>query len=133
MRAIDGHLPVNTKYKPISVTYQGDNFTTCQNCDKVINTVAIIENESGVRYSVGDDCAEHLMGCNSLECWQLKQKAKKANQLKRYVAKLRKAERENRLEIKNGWYYILDKPNEYNWSIRIMDTSESIKLFRGKQ
>ena len=45
MKAIYGNLPVNQEYKTLKVEFNGiDNFESCENCGKMITTVAILEN-----------------------------------------------------------------------------------------
>ena len=127
MKAIDGKLPVNQKYNLMSVDYVGDNYTPCENCGLAINTLATLK-ANDREYIVGTDCAEGLLGCSYSTEWQLKQASKKANQIKRYLAKLKKADREGLLEIKGEWYYIIDTKGI--WSIRILETQKCVELFK---
>lgn len=126
MKSIDGKLPVNQEYNLIKVDYMGDNYTSCQNCGLAINMLATLKS-SEREYIVGVDCAEGLMGCNASTQWQIKQKSKQANQTKRYLAKLKKADREGLLQVKNGWYYIIDKNT---WSIRILESQKCVQMFK---
>ncbi|MCG3204004.1 MAG: hypothetical protein KCHDKBKB_00681 [Elusimicrobia bacterium] len=135
MKAIDGHLPINCKYTAIKADYLGDNFCTCQNCDLPINLVVTLRNESGECFDVGSDCAEALQGVDSIEYWKTKQVAKVARQTRSYVAKLRKAKRENRLEVGEKYWVIYPKPldtlEENIWNIRGNLTSRAYQLFIG--
>lgn len=126
MKAIDGKLPVNQKYNLISVDYVGENYTSCQNCGLAINMLATLKSNER-EYIVGTDCAEGLMGCGYSVQWQIKQASKKANQLKSYLAKLKKADREGNLHIKDGWYYIM---KDGTWSIRILESQKCVQLFK---
>jgi len=127
MKAIDGKLPINQKYNYIDSDYQPDNATTCDNCNLIITTLVTLEGEDKRQYIVGQDCAEALQGVNSLDYWQTQQKMKKVRQLKSYFAKLKKADREGNLKIKDGWYYIM---KDGIWSIRILESQKCVQLFK---
>lgn len=127
MKAINGKLRIDQKYTFVSSDYLPENPTTCENCNLVITTLVTLEGEDNTQYTVGEDCAEALQGTYSSAYWITQQKMKKTRQLKSYFAKLKKADREGNLEIKNGWYYI--KKNGL-WSIRILESSRCVELFK---
>lgn len=127
MKAIHGKLKIDQKYNYIDSDYQPDNATTCDNCNLVITTLVTLEGEDKRQYIVGSDCAEALQGVNSLEYWQTQQKMKKVRQLKSYLAKLKKADREGKLQVKDGWYYIM---NGDTWGIRIFESQKCVQLFK---
>lgn len=127
MKAIDGKLRIDQKYNYIDSDYQPENPTTCNNCNLVITTLVTLEGEDKRQYIVGTDCAEALQGVNSWEYWQTQQKMKKVRQLKSYLVKLKKADREGNLQVKDGWYYI---KKDGIWSIRIYETQKCVELFK---
>jgi len=127
MKAIDGKLRIDQKYNYIDSDYQPENATTCDNCNLVITTLVTLEGEDKKQYIVGTDCAEALQGVNSWEYWQTQQKMKKVRQLKSYLAKLKKADREGNLEVKDGWYYIM---KDGIWSIRILESNKVVELYK---
>lgn len=59
MKAINGNLKMDKKYKLIDVEYgelsSGDG-ETCQNCGNFIVNVAIVESEDNIKYRIGLDC-----------------------------------------------------------------------------
>lgn len=64
------NLPINDTYKIIDSYYTGSLMdgggTCCNNCNKLITNVAVIENKNGVKYNVGLDCAETLCSISDL-------------------------------------------------------------------
>src|SRR6478609_7748187 len=71
-----GILPKDVTYNVISVKHQSlENSDiiseTCQNCNKAINNIALVEDQNGKQYNVGLDCAATLKGMNlsELEIW----------------------------------------------------------------
>lgn len=127
MKAIQGKLRIDQKYTYIDSDYQPENPTTCDNCNLVITTLVNIQGEDNKIYTVGVDCAEALQGTYSSEYWTTRQKMKKTRQLKSYLAKIKKADKEGNLKIKDGWYYII---KDGIWSIRIAENHKVIDLFK---
>lgn|SRR5574343_56866 len=127
MKAIDGKLRIDQKYNYIDSDYQPDNPTTCDNCNLPITTLVTLEGEDKRQYVVGSDCAEALQGTYSSAFWITQQKMKKIRQLKSYLAKLKKADREGNLQVKDGWYYIMKNGI---WSIRIFESQKCVQLFK---
>lgn len=64
-KAIRRNLPFD-KYKIIESFYSED-FCTCENCNKVLKNVAVLENSKGIKYHVGLDCAKSLSGITELD------------------------------------------------------------------
>jgi hypothetical protein len=67
---IERNLPHNDNYKIISYAYVSlidGNGTCCDNCGKLISNMVTIENQNGVQYIVGNDCANTL----TFEKWKL--------------------------------------------------------------
>jgi len=95
MKATQGNLPINTKYKIINVTALGDfEFTTCENCGKIIRNVATVEDLNGHRYDIGLDCAETLtteLGNYSLSELQLMEAKKEVNRIRRFIRLLKQS------------------------------------------
>lgn len=127
MKAIDGKLRIDQKYNYIDSDYQPENVTTCDNCNLVITTLVTLEGEDKKQYIVGSDCAEALQGVDSLDFWRTQQQMKKVRQLKSYFTKLKKADREGNLVVKDGSYYIM---KDGIWSIRIAETQKCVELFK---
>ena len=58
MKALHGHLPINTKYKLLDVYIGGEGeYQTCENCGNIIKNVATVESNEQVKYNIGMDCA----------------------------------------------------------------------------
>ena len=107
----------------------------CENCGLPITTLCEIEDEMGKRFIVGSDCAESLISKDNEYSWewlQAKEALKPATQTARYIAKLRKAKRENKLKITESQYFIYDKPLDDPktiWSLSFQRDSKVIKLY----
>jgi hypothetical protein len=135
MKAIDGKLKIDTTYKIISADYQPDDLTICDNCGLPISHICQIKDVDGHIFTVGADCAEGLISkgnTDSLDWWKEKQKLKELNQTVRYIAKLKKAKKENRLKIDDGMLLIYDLPLDNPksvWSIRLWQSSKVGQLF----
>lgn len=60
------NLPHNITYKLIGSYYtggfDGEGYNICNNCDRIISRVAIIEDSNNKKYFVGFDCAKTLTG-----------------------------------------------------------------------
>lgn len=74
-KAIRRNLPFD-KYRIVESFYSPD-YCTCDNCNKVLKNVAVIQNSKGAKFYVGLDCAQTLSGItkfdidsheNSFEC-----------------------------------------------------------------
>ncbi len=61
-KTIQRKLSLDTKYTLINI-HRGsleEYATVCQNCDKLISNIALIEDEAGQKYEVGLDCGDTL-------------------------------------------------------------------------
>lgn len=105
-KVIRRNLPINDIYKIVDSYYLGSladgNGCACDNCNKIITNVAVIENKQGVKYNVGLDCAETLSG---LDYFEFNQTKADFNEAKAIRAKVNKANKEGRIvEFKINFY-----------------------------
>jgi hypothetical protein len=104
MKAIDGALPMNTRYKIIDISYGKleNQASSCENCGKLISNIATIEDESNnKRYNVGCDCAEALFTrCSFGALMDLKQKQKEHNKKLSLIRKIKKHQKDENLDVK---------------------------------
>ena len=71
------NLPLDHKYKVIGFDYCGSLLdgggSSCENCNRLIVNIAIVENEQGKKYQVGCDCAETLSLVDCNDFWKIKE------------------------------------------------------------
>ncbi len=124
MKAINGNLPINTKYKIIDLVVGDDyNFTTCENCGNIIKNIAVVESELGKHYQIGLDCASALTSkeCNySISDLQVMQ-AKKTMRKKINFIK----------ELKEAKTVVINIPTDTLWYYR-NEVNEWKSFFRGR-
>lgn len=112
-----GKLPVNQKYKVITIDYKPLNelsATTCDNCDKIISNIASIKNESGKVYNVGLDCASTMQLYQNNEVFNLIEAKKKLARRARFVKWYKTKKQGQWVNENNIWFY--ERPvNE--WSV----------------
>jgi len=96
-KIIRRNLPINDIYILVDSYYTGslvDGFgTICQNCNKLITNVAVIENKEKQKFNVGLDCAETL---KSLDYFDLNSAKADFNEAKAIRAKVNKALKEGK-------------------------------------
>lgn len=124
MKAIDGKLRIDQKYKLVTVQYKpkGDDFfdiSFCENCGKMICNIAIVQDENEKKYQIGIDCAATL---TSIEPSKIKQAQKEL----RNKAKMFKF---LKLECK----YILVNQNNMFWAYKNkVEKWQHYWIWRGK-
>lgn len=64
-KAIRRNLPFD-KYRIVESFYSED-FCLCENCNKALKNVAVVENSKGGKHYVGLDCAKSLSGITDLD------------------------------------------------------------------
>jgi len=113
MKAIQGNLPIDKKYKIINlIVGDEDNLTNCENCGNIIKNVAIIESENGLRYQIGLDCASALTSKDAnyaLSELQVMQAKKQMRKKTKFIAELKLAK--TIIVDKNDnafWFYLRD-------------------------
>lgn len=69
MKAAQRNLPHNTTYKAVSFFHTGgiDNGCPCDNCGKMLSSVAVVQSGDGKQYNVGLDCAATLATVDPME------------------------------------------------------------------
>ena len=126
MKAIYGNLPINQKYTTIKVEYNGiDNFESCENCGKMITTIAVVEG-GGKLYRIGTDCAMGLNGCSYTQGWDIRQASKEARRQASYCGKIRKYHKLGLLKIEDD--YIVFMGTDGIWTSRIHNVEKWLKL-----
>jgi len=112
------NLPLDTEYKIIGHDCLVDNYTSCENCSRVICNIATIEDTEGHKYSVGLDCAETLSGIHALDIRETKRLISRTRKLIKFIKKEAQTAfiRENTVwlykyeinEWQSTWIYRLD-------------------------
>lgn len=131
MNAHYGNVPVNQKYHCESCTYEPESLKTCDNCGLPIANIATIctvDTINPTYYTVGQDCCEKLLECNTSELWKMKELQKKANRIKAQVYRLRKAHKNNLLKVQDDEWIIYNENGE--WSTRGYITMTAYKIYQ---
>lgn len=119
-------------YKITSVDYCEDLGICCENCGRPIKNIATVENNIGVCFNVGLDCAETLESQEISNYWEFQQQKKEYKHLLTRISRIRKETKLwNLIEVRSGnsiWknnevigiYYVLEfKSNLEIWSWNI--------------
>jgi hypothetical protein len=85
-KAIRRNLPFD-KYRIVESFYSAD-YCTCDNCNKVLRNVAVIQNSKAETFHVGLDCAKTLSGITEMDIYRHENMFESA---KRIRAKVNKA------------------------------------------
>lgn len=117
MDAKSGNLPIDTKYKLISIVHC-DDWQQCENCGKIISNVATIENLQGQQFGVGTECQESLLECDYTEKWKAAQELKKYNKAKRLYSNVRKGLKNGRCKLEGNWITFYNESGQ--WTSRVM-------------
>lgn len=106
-KVIRRNLPINKEYNLIDSFYTGgilENPMSCDNCNKPIANVAVIEDEDGKKFHVGMDCAETLASIK--HSMQFNQAAHDFSEAAAIRTKVRNAMKKNpnaRLSVENNY------------------------------
>lgn len=96
-RIVRRNLPINDIYNLIDSYYTGaildGGGTCCENCNKIITNVAVLQNKEGNKYNVGLDCAETL---RNLDYFDFNKVKADFNEAKAIRAKVNKAIKEGK-------------------------------------
>ena len=84
-KAIRRNLPFD-KYKIVESFYSND-YCTCDNCNKVLKNVAVIQNSKSKTFHVGLDCAQTLSGITELDILKAENNFSEAKRIRAKVSK----------------------------------------------
>lgn len=94
------NLPLDQVYKLASTDCLGlDNYTACDNCNRVINNTATLENGQGKQYTVGLDCATTLQLCNASDIFKILEQEAKFRKITKLQSDIKKWKAENKYSV----------------------------------
>lgn len=95
------NLPINDSYVLVDSFYsEGENGSCCDNCNKYITNIAVIENSNKKQFWVGLDCAETLTNLCGLNSALIQ-----FTEAKGIRAKVNKARKENKIVTFENTYW----------------------------
>lgn len=107
-KVIRRNLPINKEYKLIDSFYTGgilENPMSCDNCNKPIANVAVLEDEDGKKFHVGMDCAETLASIkHSMQFNQASHDFSEATAIRAKVRNARKKDPNAKLIVENTYF-----------------------------
>jgi hypothetical protein len=94
------NLPLDHRYNLIDTTCMGlDNYTSCDNCNRVINNVATLQDENGKKYDVGLDCATTLSLNDTTDIFKLLEQEAKFKKITKLQSDIKKWKVEGKYSV----------------------------------
>ncbi len=130
-------LPMNHTYKILGLSYRGaeEVCDVCQNCWRMIQNIAVIQNEEWIKFTVGLDCANTLESQEISNYWEFEQNKKELRNFTSRLSAIRKLIKDNKvskvLRMKSkDWLTTTYKV--YYWICNSIGTYNVYKQWRGQ-